>query len=474
MLRNSSRILASSSTFTLRRSGVRTLTVARNVAKPQLARAALPAQQKLVFRSAFHSSSLLLAETVKVPQMAESITEGTLKQWNKQVGDSVSQDEEIATIETDKIDVSVNAPMAGKIVELLAEEDSTVTVGQDLFKIEPGQGGGEGSGAASEADKSQPSGAAKSEAKNAEEGNRDQAAPEAAKEKGASEEVHQKQDEKAPKLEKSQEEKPAPKKEESAPKPAAKKEEKPQKEGEKGEKALGSRNETRVKMSRMRQTIAQRLKASQNAAASLTTFNEIDMSSLMEFRKLYKDGILKADGVKLGFMSAFAKASCLALKEIPAANASIEGDSIVYRDYVDLSVAVATPKGLVTPVVRNAESMGLIEIEKAIAELGKKARDNKLGIEDMSGGTFTISNGGVFGSLYGTPIINLPQAAVLGMHAIKEKPVVVNGQIVIRPIMVVALTYDHRLLDGREAVTFLVRVKEYIEDSRRMLLPSPL
>nr|XP_018264059.1 2-oxoglutarate dehydrogenase E2 component (dihydrolipoamide succinyltransferase) [Kwoniella dejecticola CBS 10117]OBR86217.1 2-oxoglutarate dehydrogenase E2 component (dihydrolipoamide succinyltransferase) [Kwoniella dejecticola CBS 10117] len=474
MLRNSSRMLASSSRSALSRSGARTLVVARNVAKPQVARLAIKPQQNFIFRSAFHSSSLLLAETVKVPQMAESITEGTLKQWSKQVGDSVSQDEEIATIETDKIDVSVNAPMAGKIVELLAEEDSTVTVGQDLFKIEPGEGGGSGSGEASEKDKSQPSGAAKSEAKDAQEGNRDQAAPEAAKEKGASEEVHQKQDQKAPALDKSSEEKPAPKKEESAPKPASKKEEKPKKdEGAKQEKALGSRNEIRVKMSRMRQTISTRLKASQNAAASLTTFNEIDMSSLMEFRKLYKDQILKVDGVKLGFMSAFAKASCLALKEIPAANASIEGDSIVYRDYVDLSVAVATPKGLVTPIVRNAESMGLIEIEQAIAELGKKA-NNKLGIEDMSGGTFTISNGGVFGSLYGTPIINLPQAAVLGMHSIKEKPVVVNGQIVIRPIMVVALTYDHRLLDGREAVTFLVRVKEYIEDSRRMLLPSPL
>lgn len=227
-------------------------------------------------------------------------------------------------------------------------------------------------------------------------------------------------------------------------------------------------------MSRMRQTIATRLKASQNSAASLTTFNEIDMSSIMEFRKLYKDGVLKNEGVKLGFMSAFARASCLALREIPEANASIDGDAIVYRDFVDLSVAVATPKGLVTPVVRNAESMGLVEIEKAIAELGKKARDGKLSIEDMAGGSFTISNGGVFGSLYGTPIINLPQCAVLGMHTIKEKPVVVDGQIVIRPIMVVALTYDHRLLDGREAVTFLVRIKEYLEDPRRMLLPSPV
>ncbi|WWD15754.1 hypothetical protein CI109_100176 [Kwoniella shandongensis] len=472
MLRTSSRALASSSTSALRRSGVRTLTVARDVVRPQqMSRLALKPQSNLIFRSAFHSSSLLLADTVKVPQMAESITEGTLKQWNKAVGDFVKQDEEIATIETDKIDVSVNAPFSGTITELLAEEDSTVAVGQDLLKIEPG----EGSSGAAEAEKSQPSGAAKSEAKDADQGNKDEAAPESHKEKGAGEEVQKKQEESAPGMKGNAEEKPAPRKEESAPAPAPKKEEKPAKKEEAPkERAVGSRNETRVKMSRMRQTIAQRLKASQNAAASLTTFNEIDMSSLMEFRKLYKDGVLKNEGVKLGFMSAFARAAVLALREIPAANASIEGDSIVYRDYVDLSVAVATPKGLVTPVVRNAEGLGLVEIEKAIAELGKKARDNKLGIEDMSGGTFTISNGGVFGSLYGTPIINLPQAAVLGMHSIKEKPVVVDGQIVIRPIMVVALTYDHRLLDGREAVTFLVRIKEYIEDSRRMLLPSPV
>jgi len=219
-----------------------------------------------------------------------------------------------------------------------------------------------------------------------------------------------------------------------------------------------------------RNSFAERLKESQNAAASLTTFNEIDMSSLMSMRNLYKEEVLKKHDVKLGFMSAFARAAVLALKEIPAANASIEGDAIVYRDYVDLSVAVATPKGLVTPVVRNAEALGFVEIEKEINALGKKARDNKLTIEDMAGGTFTISNGGVFGSLFGTPIINLPQAAVLGMHAIKDRPVVVNGQIVVRPIMIVALTYDHRLLDGREAVTFLVRVKEYIEDPRKMLL----
>jgi len=246
--------------------------------------------------------------------------------------------------------------------------------------------------------------------------------------------------------------------------------EKPKSAAAEAPKVAGARNETRVKMNRMRLRIAERLKESQNTAASLTTFNEIDMSSLMDMRKKYKDEVFKEHEVKLGYMSAFAKACTLALNEIPAANASIEGEEIVYRDYVDLSVAVATPKGLVTPVVRNAESMSFLEIEKEIAALGKKARDGKLSLEDMAGGTFTISNGGVFGSLYGTPIINLPQAAVLGMHAIKDKAVVVNGEIVIRPIMVVALTYDHRLLDGREGVTFLVKVRDYLEDPRKMLL----
>jgi len=237
---------------------------------------------------------------------------------------------------------------------------------------------------------------------------------------------------------------------------------------------LGNREERRVKMNRMRMRIAERLKQSQNTAASLTTFNEVDMSALMDFRKRHKDDVLKRTGVKLGFMSAFSRACVLAMREFPIVNASIEGpdggDTIVYRDYVDLSVAVATEKGLVTPVVRNIESLDLIGVEQAVAELGRKARDGKLTIEDMAGGTFTISNGGVFGSLMGTPIINLPQTAVLGMHGIKERAVVVNGQVVARPMMWLALTYDHRLLDGREAVQFLVRVKEYIEDPVKMLL----
>jgi len=390
---------------------------------------------------------------VKVPQMAESISEGTLKQWTKQVGDFVEQDEEIATIETDKIDVAVNAPEAGTIKEFLVNEEDTVTVGQDIVKMELG---GERSGESKDT------------------GDRKEAAEK-------------------PKSEPS-ESKPEPSKTESKPEP---KQEEPQKDTSTSKPSppsketsqaapvskdtaataapvLGSREERRVKMNRMRLRIAERLKQSQNTAASLTTFNEVDMSSLIEFRKLYRDEVLKKTGVKLGFMSAFSRACVLAMRDIPAVNASIEGpnggDTIVYRDYVDISVAVATEKGLVTPVVRNTESLDMLGIEKAIADMGKKARDNKLTIEDMAGGTFTISNGGVFGSLMGTPIINLPQTAVLGLHAVKERPVAVNGKIEIRPMMYLALTYDHRLLDGREAVQFLVKVKEYIEDPRRMLL----
>ncbi|KAF1982081.1 dihydrolipoamide succinyltransferase [Aulographum hederae CBS 113979] len=393
---------------------------------------------------------------VKVPQMAESITEGTLKQFSKQVGDYVEQDEEIATIETDKIDVSVNAPDSGTIKEFLVQEEDTVTVGQDLLKMELG---GEPSGSKEEKAESEPK-----EPASEKQGTSSQ--PSGGKEQEAGEKKSEPKEEKsAPKEEK----KPQP----SKPSPPPQ-EKKPEPKKDTGSEELGSREERRVKMNRMRLRIAERLKQSQNTAAALTTFNEVDMSSLMEFRKLYKDEVLKKTGIKLGFMSAFSRACILAMKDIPAVNASIEGanggDTIVYRDYVDISVAVATEKGLVTPVVRNAESLDVVGIEKAIADLGRKARDNKLTIEDMAGGTFTISNGGVFGSLYGTPIINLPQTAVLGLHAIKDKPVAINGKVEIRPMMYLALTYDHRLLDGREAVTFLVKIKEYIEDPRRMLL----
>ncbi|HEX2802382.1 MAG TPA: 2-oxoglutarate dehydrogenase complex dihydrolipoyllysine-residue succinyltransferase, partial [Sphingomicrobium sp.] len=232
----------------------------------------------------------------------------------------------------------------------------------------------------------------------------------------------------------------------------------------------GDRKEERVKMSRLRQTIAKRLKDAQNTAALLTTFNDVDMSAVMEARERYKELFAKKHGIKLGFMSFFVKAVALAARDVPSVNASIEGDEIVYRDYLDVSIAVSAPKGLVVPVVRNAQAMSFAEIETTIADYGKKAKEGTLTVEEMQGGTFTISNGGVFGSLLSTPIINPPQSAVLGMHRIEERPVAVNGEIVIRPMMYLALSYDHRLVDGREAVTFLVRVKEAIEDPTRLLI----
>ena len=376
---------------------------------------------------------------VKVPEMAESISEGTLSAWHKKVGDYVNESDEVATIETDKIDVSVNSPESGVITEVFAQPDDNVEVGKDLFKIEPG-----------EPSKDQPK----------EEPKKEESKPEQPKEEPKKEEPKKEE----PKKEEPKKEEP--KKEE--PKKAA------DNQAQEQAPKAGARTESRVKMTRMRKRIAERLKESQNTAASLTTFNEIDMSALMSFRSRNKDRILKETGVKLGFMGAFSKACALALREIPAANASIEGeglgDTIVYRDYVDLGVAVSTEKGLVTPVVRNAESKSILEIEQAITELGLKARDNKLSLEEMTGSTFTISNGGVFGSLFGTPILNLPGSAILGMHAIKEKPWVVNGKVEVRPVMVVALTYDHRLLDGRDAVTFLVKLKQYLEDMPTMLL----
>ncbi|KAL9015069.1 MAG: hypothetical protein Q9173_000292 [Seirophora scorigena] len=414
--------------------------------------------------------------------MAESITEGTLKQWSKQIGDHVEQDEEIATIETDKIDVAVNAPQAGTIKEFLAEEEDTVTVGQDIVKLELGgtsqEGGKEQASqepkapaSGEQATSSDPKPNEGGRASKSEVGGKPQTEdttprPEDAKEPAPGRDT-------PPPLKKD-----TTKRNDETPPPSEdiKRSEPKIADSKSGGTSapLGDRGERRVKMNRMRLRIAERLKQSQNTAASLTTFNEVDMSSIMQLRKLYKDDILKKTGVKLGFMSAFTKACVLAVKDVPAVNASIEGpnggDTIVYRDYVDISVAVATEKGLVTPVVRNAETMDLVGIEKAIAHLGKKARDNKLTIEDMAGGSFTISNGGVFGSLMGTPIINLPQTAVLGLHAIKEKPVAIDGKVEIRPMMYLALTYDHRLLDGREAVVFLVKVKEFIEDPRRMLL----
>lgn len=384
--------------------------------------------------------------SVPVPPMAESLTEGSLKEYTKQVGEFIKQDELLATIETDKIDIEVNAPVSGTITKLTFNPDDTVTVGDELAQIE------EGAAPAGSAEKPAAAAAAPTPAAPATETAAPPPPPPPASTAAAPTPA------------------PAPTKPAAPPKPAA-----PAKPAAPSSSGIPSftpyaRNETRVKMNRMRMRIAERLKESQNTAASLTTFNEVDMSSLMEMRKLYKDEILKKTGTKFGFMGIFTKACTLAAKDIPAVNGAIEGDQIVYRDYTDVSIAVATPKGLVTPVVRNAESMSVLEIEEEIVRLSHKARDGKLTLEDMSGGTFTISNGGVFGSLYGTPIINMPQTAVLGLHGVKERPVTVNGQIVSRPMMYLALTYDHRLLDGREAVTFLKTVKELVEEPRKMLL----
>ncbi|MDC6272081.1 dihydrolipoyllysine-residue succinyltransferase [Acetobacter pasteurianus] len=380
--------------------------------------------------------------------MAESITEGTLAAFTKEVGDFVKQDETIATIETDKIDVEVNSPVSGTIKSFLVDVEATVEVGQEIAEIEEGDAPAAGNEGAEKA---------KPEESSKKDEGKEESKPE-------------------PKKQDAEKSKPQPpKKEESSSKPASSSSSKKDTSAKESSSTPSftnfSRNEERVKMNRMRLRIAERLKESQNTAASLTTFNEVDMSNLMEMRKLYKDEFLDKTGIKLGFMGAFSKAACLAAKDIPAVNASIENnDTLVFRDYTDISIAVATPKGLVTPIVRNVESRSILGIEQEIANLGKKARDGKLTLEDMTGGTFTISNGGVFGSLYGTPIINMPQTAVLGLHGVKERPVTVNGQIVSRPMMYLALTYDHRVLDGREAVTFLKTIKELIEDPRKMLL----
>nr|CAH8839540.1 unnamed protein product [Trichobilharzia regenti] len=382
----------------------------------------------------FHLHPYLFAvRVVNVPPFAESVTEGDIV-WKKAVGDAVEADEVVAEIETDKTNVSVPAPCAGVITQLLVEDGGKVSAGQEIFKMEEG---------ASPTSKSP--------------------------EKKPVQEPEKKQTIDAP---------PSPKPTSVPASPVIKAEsvsvpkvpDTAVLSSQTPTSTDGARSEQRVKMSRMRLRIAQRLKDAQNTCAMLSTFNEIDMSNLFELRRQYKDTFLKIHGVKLGMMSTFAKASAIALMDQPAVNAVIDGTDIIYRDYVDISIAVATPKGLVVPVLRNVEKMNYADIERGIHDMGVKARDGKLAVEDMDGGTFTISNGGVFGSLFGTPIINPPQSAILGLYGVFDRPVARNGQVVIRPMMYVALTYDHRLIDGREAVTFLRKIKEFVEDPRMYFL----
>lgn len=398
------------------------------------------------------SSTKWARHNIVCPPLAESLSEGDIR-FEKNIGDTVTEDDLLASVETDKTSIPINSPMAGKIVEFLVEDSSTVKPGQNILVIDT-----DGAAPAQKAPEAPPQ---------TEKPQTQTASPPSSSPPPA---AH------AQPAQQTQQHKPEP----VATKPAFAQEKSSRSVDSvksdidalsKGH--FGSQQErtvTAVKMNRMRQRIATRLKEAQNTYAMLTTFNEIDMSNLIEMRKKYKDAFLKRHNVKLGFMSAFVKASAYALEDQPVVNAVIEENQILYRDYIDISVAVATPKGLVVPVLRNVDEMNFADIEKTIHGLGEKARNNALTVADMEGGTFTISNGGVFGSLFGTPIINPPQSAILGMHAINEKPAAVNGQVVIRPIMVVALTYDHRLVDGREAVTFLKKIKEVIEDPRIILL----
>jgi 2-oxoglutarate dehydrogenase E2 component (dihydrolipoamide succinyltransferase) len=418
---------------------------------------------------------------IKVPTLGESITEATVAKWLKAAGDAVATDEPLVELETDKVSLEVNAPTSGTLSSIDAEEGAEVEVGAILGRIEEG----EAKAAKPERKEKAPARAEKAKEpaearapEKAEPAKGDGEAPalspavrklvdehgldlseiEATGPKGnitkgdvqAAIEAREKETKEAPK-----EEPPA--------------EEAPAAEALAAEAPARGREE-RVRMTRLRRRIAERLKDAQNTAAMLTTYNECDMSRVMALRSRHQDAFVKRHGLKLGFMSFFVQASIEALKAFPSVNAEIDGDEVVYKHYYDIGVAVSTESGLVVPVLRGADRMGFAEIERAIAELGERARKGRLAMDDLMGGTFTISNGGIFGSLMSSPILNPPQSGILGMHKIQERPVAEQGQVVIRPMMYLALTYDHRIIDGREAVSFLVRVKECIEDPERMLL----
>jgi 2-oxoglutarate dehydrogenase E2 component (dihydrolipoamide succinyltransferase) len=416
-----------------------------------------------------------MATEVKVPTLGESITEATLGQWLKQPGEAVKADEPIASLETDKVAVDVPSPVDGVMGEHTAAEGDTVLVGATIAIV---NAGGRASTSATPAPENRTAvgraeAAAPPEPASAPAGGPTQGGdsmplspsvrravidnqvdPSTVQGSGKDGRLT-KEDVVAAASARTEAKAPA---QAVAPAPAA------------GASSAGDRREERVRMTRLRQTVAKRLKEAQNTAAMLTTFNDVDMTAVMEARAKYKELFEKKHGVRLGFMGFFVKAACMALKDVPSVNASIEGDEIVYRDYADISVAVSAPNGLVVPVIRDAETLSVAGIERTIGDFGKRAKDGTLKMDEMKGGTFTISNGGVFGSLMSTPIINPPQSAVLGLHRIEERPVVRNGQIVARPMMYLALSYDHRLIDGREAVTFLVALKNAIEDPTRLLI----
>ncbi len=394
---------------------------------------------------------------IVVPVMGESVAEGSIGSWSKKAGDAVKKDEILVEIETDKVALEVVAPADGVLAEILATDGATVTPGMVIGRVEAGASASPAAAkpAAAPAPVAAPATAPAPTATHepmpsAARALETAGVPASAVTGSGKDGRITKGDALAAVAALA-----------AAPAPVVVAPSAP--------RALGAREE-RVKMTRLRQTIARRLKDAQNTAAMLTTFNEVDMTNVMAVRNKYKDIFEKKHGAKLGFMSFFVKACIVALKDVPAVNAEIDGTDIIYKNFYDIGVAVGTDKGLVVPVLRNAEDLGLAGIEKGISDLGKKARDGALSIDDMQGGTFTISNGGVYGSLMSTPILNAPQSGILGMHKIQDRPMVVGGQIVVRPMMYLALSYDHRIVDGKEAVTFLVRVKECLEDPERMLL----
>lgn len=418
-----------------------------------------------------------MATDIKVPTLGESVTEATLGEWLKQVGEKVEMDEPIASLETDKVAIDVPSPVAGVLAEQLVQPGDTVEVGAVIARVEEGADAAKPAEAkAGEAKaKSAPQAASRAPAEAADAASSASAAitmspavrravlehgVDPTKIKGTGKDGRLTKQDVLAAARAKQAESTAPRQASSAPASPSPASAAP----------TSARREERVKMTRMRQTIAKRLKSAQETAALLTTFNDCDMSAVIEARKQYKDLFARKHNIRLGFMGFFAKAACLALKDVPAVNAYIDGDEIVYHDYVDISVAVSAPNGLVVPVVRDADKKSFAEIERDIADFGARAKEGTLKLEEMQGGTFTISNGGVFGSLMSTPIINPPQSAVLGLHRIEERPVAVDGEVVIRPMMYLALSYDHRLIDGREAVTALRIIKEAIEDPMRMLI----
>ena len=402
---------------------------------------------------------------IKVPALGESVSEATVTQWFKAAGEAIGADEPLVELETDKVTLEVPAPAGGRLSEVRVEAGENVEVGAILGVIEEGAAGDVPAAAASAPRRAATKPAAPAAGRRplspavrklVAENDLDAAAiPATGKDgritKGDVLKVVEGGGAAAPAPAAAPEPAPAPKQAPFGPRPHAEREE-------------------RVRMSRLRQRIAERLKEAQNTAAILSTFNEADMTNAMALRKEYRDAFAKKHGVRLGFMSLFVKAAITALKEIPAVNAEIDGTDTVYKNYYHVGVAVGSPQGLVVPVVRDADCLSLAGIEKAIGALALKARDGKLALEDLLGGTFTISNGGIYGSLLSTPILNPPQAAILGMHKIQQRPMVVDDGIAARPMMYLALSYDHRIIDGREAVTFLVRIKECIEDPQRLLL----